>query len=70
MTIKGPARSIIGVITAISCWIISYTFNFIFEWNSAGETSLTYFIYSDLYLIEIIFLILFLFFFWGGLISR
>ena len=64
MDIKGPAGSILGVITAIS-WIISYTFNFIFEWNSAGETSLTYFIYSDLYLIEIIFLILFLFFLGG-----
>ncbi|EXC31840.1 Sugar transporter ERD6-like 5 [Morus notabilis] len=42
VNIKGAAGSIASVVSLISGWVISYTFNFIFEWNSAG----TFFIYA------------------------
>ncbi|XP_024031434.1 sugar transporter ERD6-like 5 isoform X2 [Morus notabilis] len=36
MNVKGSAGSIIYVILYSSSWVISYTYNFMFQWNSAG----------------------------------
>lgn len=37
INVKGPAGSIINVVSSISGWIVSYSFSFILEWNSAGD---------------------------------
>ncbi|PON85538.1 Major facilitator, sugar transporter-like [Trema orientale] len=42
INIKGAAGSFLTVASLISGWINSYTFNFIFEWSSAG----TFFIFA------------------------
>ncbi|PON79595.1 Major facilitator, sugar transporter-like, partial [Trema orientale] len=42
INVKGPAGSIINVISSISSWIVSYSFSFIFEWSSTA----TFFIFA------------------------
>ncbi|XP_059652562.1 sugar transporter ERD6-like 5 isoform X2 [Cornus florida] len=36
INIKGSAGSLVTLVNWIGSWIVSYTFNFIFEWSSAG----------------------------------
>ncbi|PON85529.1 Sugar/inositol transporter [Trema orientale] len=36
INIKGSAGSVINVVSWSSSWLVSYSFNFIFEWSSAG----------------------------------
>ncbi|GMN25141.1 hypothetical protein TIFTF001_000826 [Ficus carica] len=36
INVKGSAGSIINGISCTCSWVISYTFNFMFQWNSAG----------------------------------
>ena len=49
MNIKGPAGSITSVVNYASCWIISFSFNFIFEWSSTGDLTLTFVIHYCLW---------------------
>ncbi|XP_062084657.1 sugar transporter ERD6-like 5 [Humulus lupulus] len=42
INIKGSAGSLINVLSWSSSWLVSYTFNFIFKWSSAG----TFFIFA------------------------
>ncbi|PON85531.1 Major facilitator, sugar transporter-like [Trema orientale] len=52
INIKSPAGSILNVISSVSGWIISYSFRFIFEWNSAG----TFFIFAAISGVSILFI--------------
>ncbi|XP_052191703.1 sugar transporter ERD6-like 5 isoform X2 [Diospyros lotus] len=36
MNIKGVAGSLTAVVSCMSSWVVSYAFNFVFEWSSAG----------------------------------
>lgn len=45
MNVKGSAGSIIYVIFYSSSWVISYAYNFMFQWNSAGEAFTQHFLY-------------------------
>ncbi|PON85530.1 Sugar/inositol transporter [Trema orientale] len=52
INIKGPAGSIMIVVSSISAWIVSYSFRFIFEWNSSG----TFFIFAGIVGVSILFI--------------
>lgn len=38
VNIKGSAGSLVNLIKWTSSWIVAYTFTFLFEWNSAGDS--------------------------------
>ncbi|GMY21355.1 sugar transporter ERD6-like 5 [Fagus crenata] len=42
INVKGSAGTLCNLVSWICSWIVSYTFNFLFEWSSAG----TFFIYA------------------------
>ncbi|KAK1584613.1 hypothetical protein Q3G72_034484 [Acer saccharum] len=42
INIKGPAGSLVILVSWTGSWIVSYTFDYLFEWSSAG----TFFIYG------------------------
>lgn len=46
---KGLAGSLVTLVNGICCWIVSYSFNFLLEWNSAG----TFFMFSTVCILTI-----------------
>ncbi|XP_057998790.1 sugar transporter ERD6-like 5 [Hevea brasiliensis] len=42
VNIKGRAGSLVNLVSSVGSWIVAYTFNFLFEWSSAG----VFFIYA------------------------
>ncbi|WCJ43214.1 Major facilitator superfamily protein [Euphorbia peplus] len=42
INIKGSAGSLVTLVSWGGCWFVAYTFNFVFDWSSAG----TFFIYA------------------------
>lgn len=40
INIKGSAGSLTALINCFTSWIVSYAFNFLFEWNAAGNGTL------------------------------
>jgi hypothetical protein len=39
INMKGSAGSIVSLVNWFSSWIVSYVFNFLMEWSSAGDAS-------------------------------
>lgn len=37
INIKGSAGSLASMVSWIGAWFVSYSFNFLFEWSSAGK---------------------------------
>uniref|UniRef100_A0A7N2L465 Major facilitator superfamily (MFS) profile domain-containing protein n=2 Tax=Quercus lobata TaxID=97700 RepID=A0A7N2L465_QUELO len=44
INVKGSAGTLCNLVSWFCSWVVSYTFNFLFEWSSAG----TFFIYSSI----------------------
>lgn len=40
INIKGSAGSLVNLVSWLGSWAVSYTYNFLFEWSSAGTPSL------------------------------
>ncbi|XP_039166442.1 sugar transporter ERD6-like 5 isoform X2 [Eucalyptus grandis] len=36
MNVKGPAGSLVNLVSWVGSWLVAYTFNYFFEWSSAG----------------------------------
>ncbi|WCJ23598.1 Major facilitator superfamily protein [Euphorbia peplus] len=51
LNIKGVAGSLVVLVNWIGAWLVSYTFNFLISWSSAG----TFFLYSGFSLLSILF---------------
>ncbi|XP_020540483.1 sugar transporter ERD6-like 5 [Jatropha curcas] len=52
INIRGSAGSLVNLVSWIGSWFISYTFNFLFEWSSAG----TFFIYAAISTLGVVFI--------------
>ncbi|XP_039029197.1 sugar transporter ERD6-like 5 [Hibiscus syriacus] len=52
MNIKGSGESLVNLLNWASYWVVSYTFTFLFKWNSAG----TFFIFAFIGDVGIIFI--------------
>ena len=39
INIKGLAGSLVTLVSWTGSWVVSYTFNYLFEWSSAGDAS-------------------------------
>ncbi|KAK8508838.1 hypothetical protein V6N12_034940 [Hibiscus sabdariffa] len=52
INIKGSGGSLVNLINWTSSWVVSYTFTFLFEWNSAG----TFFIFAFIGAVGILFI--------------
>ncbi|XVF06167.1 hypothetical protein REPUB_Repub06bG0024200 [Reevesia pubescens] len=52
VNIKGSAGSLCNLVNWFCSWVVSYTFNFLLQWSSAG----TFFIFSSISGIAIIFI--------------
>lgn len=37
MNVKGAAGSLMNLVHWFGAWAVSYTFNFLFHWSSAGQ---------------------------------
>ena len=44
INVKGSAGTLCNLVSWICSWIVSYTFNFLFKWSSAGDASHFYFL--------------------------
>lgn len=44
INIKGSAGSLTTLVNCFTSWIVSYAFNFLFEWNAAGNDTLHLFL--------------------------
>lgn len=53
INVKGVAGSIVALVNWLGAWIVSFTFNFFMSWSSSG----TFFIYSLISLMTILFVI-------------
>ncbi|XP_015573342.1 sugar transporter ERD6-like 16 isoform X1 [Ricinus communis] len=51
INIKGVAGSLVVLVNWLGAWLVSYTFNFLLSWSSAG----TFFLYSGFSLLSILF---------------
>ncbi|KAK9161418.1 hypothetical protein Syun_007759 [Stephania yunnanensis] len=51
INVKGVAGSFVTLVNWIGAWVISYTFNFLMSWSSSG----TFFLYSGVSLVTILF---------------
>ncbi|KAA8545057.1 hypothetical protein F0562_019844 [Nyssa sinensis] len=55
ISIKGSAGSLVNLANYFSAWIVSYAFNFLFEWSSSGyaplSLSLSLFLYIYIYIL-------------------
>ncbi|KAL5768419.1 hypothetical protein ACOSP7_014971 [Xanthoceras sorbifolium] len=52
INIKGPAGSLVILVSWIGSWVVAYTFDSLFEWSSAG----TFFLYGGICAIGILFI--------------
>ncbi|KAK2640593.1 hypothetical protein Ddye_028388 [Dipteronia dyeriana] len=52
INIKGPAGSLVILVSWTGSWIVSYTFDYLFEWSSAG----TFFLYGVICTLGILFI--------------
>ncbi|KAJ9131528.1 hypothetical protein P3X46_035183 [Hevea brasiliensis] len=52
INIKGSAGSLVNLVSWIGSWVIAYTFNFLFEWSSAG----TFIIYGGISIAGVVFI--------------
>ncbi|KAK1581627.1 hypothetical protein Q3G72_007538 [Acer saccharum] len=52
INIKGPAGSLVILVSWTGSWIVSYTFDYLFEWSSAG----TFFMYGVICALGILFI--------------
>ncbi|GMJ11195.1 hypothetical protein like AT1G54730 [Hibiscus trionum] len=52
VNIKGSAGSLCNLVNWFCSWVVSYTFNFLLQWNSAG----TFFIFSSISGVAIVFI--------------
>ncbi|PKI74104.1 sugar transporter ERD6-like 5 [Punica granatum] len=52
INIKGSAGSLVNLVSWLGSWAVSYTYNFLFEWSSAG----TFFIYAGICGISVVFI--------------
>ncbi|KAF2307132.1 hypothetical protein GH714_025000 [Hevea brasiliensis] len=52
INIKGSAGSLVNLVSWIGSWVIAYTFNFLFEWSSAG----TFIIYGGISMAGVVFI--------------
>nr|POF14581.1 sugar transporter erd6-like 5 [Quercus suber] len=52
INIKGLAGSLVTLVSWTGSWVVSYTFNYLFEWSSAG----TFFIFAVICGVGILFI--------------
>ncbi|KAK4851134.1 hypothetical protein QYF36_012658 [Acer negundo] len=52
INIKGPAGSLVILVSWTGSWIVSYTFDYLFEWSSAG----TFFMYGVICVLGVLFI--------------
>ncbi|KAI4372250.1 hypothetical protein MLD38_010504 [Melastoma candidum] len=52
INVKGPAGSMVNLVSWTGSWIVAYTYSYLFEWSSAG----TFFIYAGVCIIGVVFI--------------